>query len=61
MFTAKIQWETIMYGVLLRWLLRDGTVIIVKQYTVQISDSQKYGTQNYNIIYKPFTHNNLQC
>jgi hypothetical protein len=45
----------------LRLLILGGSVLIVDQHTVQISDSQKYGTQNYNIIYKPITHNNLQC
>ena len=66
-FTTKFQWEIIVYGKFdsdgpsLRWLILGGSVLIVDQHTVQISDSQKYGTQNYNIIYKPITHNNLQC
>ena len=66
-FTAKFQWEIIVYqkfgsdGPSLRWLILGGFVLIVDKHTVQISDSQKYDTQNYNIIYKPITHNNLQC
>ena len=66
-FTTKFQWEIIVYrkfesdGPSSRWLILGGSELIVDQHTVQISDSQKYGTQNYNIIYKPITHNNLQC
>ena len=66
-FTTQFQWEIIVYGKFdsngpsLRWLILGDSVLIVDQHTVQISDSQKYGTQNYNIIYKPITHNNLQC
>ena len=66
-FTAKFQWEIIVYGKFgsdgpsLLWRILDGFVLIVDQHKIQISESQKYGTQNYNIIYKPITHNNLQC
>ena len=67
MSTAKIQLESIAYeevagdGPSLRWRFLDGIAPIVEQYIVHISDSQKYGTQNYNIIYEPITHTNLQC
>ena len=67
-FTAKFQWEIIVYekfgsvGPSLRWLILGSSVLIVDQHAVQISVSQKFGTQNYNIIYEPITitHDNLR-
>ena len=66
-FSAKFQCAIIIHGKLggegisLPWPVCDGIELFVEQYSVQRSDSQKYGTQNHNIIYEPITHNNLQC